>query len=66
MSIYKGLLMLGGYLTHVEHMKDASQSPSPESPGSSPVAGRRVASPRAVTAPEPVRELPGCVAGGCC
>ena len=66
MSIYKGLLMLGGYLTHVEHVEDASRSPHPETPGARPEVGRRVASPRVMPATAPVNEVPGGVVGGCC
>ncbi|RKH48986.1 hypothetical protein [Corallococcus llansteffanensis] len=66
MSIYKGMLMLGGYLTHVEHLEDASRNPCPEAPEARPAGGRRVASPRTVPALTPVSEGPGCVAGGCC
>ncbi|RKH10062.1 hypothetical protein D7V97_14765 [Corallococcus sp. CA053C] len=66
MSIYKGLLMLQGYLTHVERAEDASQGPCPRAPEPGPAGGRRVASPRAVSAPELVIEAPGRVVGGCC
>lgn len=66
MSIYKGLLMLGGYLTHVEHVEDASRSHHPEAPGARPAVGQRVASPRAMPETAPVSGLPVGVAGGCC
>lgn len=66
MSIYKGLLMLQGYLTHVERVEDASPGPCPRAPESGPAGGLRVVSPRAVSAPAPVIEAPGRLVGGCC
>lgn len=66
MSIYKGLLMLGGYLTQVEHAEVASRSDCPQVPGGRPAGGARVASRRAAPAQEPVLDAPGLAAGGCC
>ncbi|QSQ23970.1 hypothetical protein JY651_03030 [Pyxidicoccus parkwayensis] len=66
MSIYKGLLMLEGYLTHVERVEDAPCSRDGGATESRPVASRRPSPLRAVPAPEPVVEEPGCAAGGCC
>lgn len=66
MSIYKGLLMLGGYVTHVEHLEDTTKGTGATAPDARPTAGRRAVSPRSVMEPESVRAEPGCLAGGCC
>lgn len=66
MSIYKGLLMLGGYVTHVEHFEDTPASPGATEPEARPTGGRRTTSPRSLTEQKPVSVEPGCLAGGCC
>lgn len=66
MSIYKGLLMLEGYLTHVERVEDTSCERDAGTSDSPPAGGRRGALLRAVPGPEPVSQEPACVAGGCC
>lgn len=63
MSIYKGLLMLEGYLTHAEHVEDMSRSRGTKASDSRTEGGRP---PRVVPVPEPVTVAPGCVAGTCC
>ena len=66
MSIYKGLLMLEGYLTTVERDDDEPRGGGAGAAESRPAGGRRAAAPRAVPEPEPVSAEAGCLAGGCC
>jgi hypothetical protein len=66
MSIYKGLLMLEGYLTTVERVDDEPRGRGAGATEPRPTGGRRAAAPRAVPEPEPVSAETGCLSGGCC
>ncbi len=65
MNIYKGLMMMQGYLTTVEREEDARQDGCTEVSGCGPGPGSRTRAPRhaaeSAQAPGPVRGLtPGC------